>query len=245
MNVRLELMESDTELIGIISTRGYDKGAVYGCDYLVAGRGNGNRLLLVRKNVQRAVSMSKQECSFFQRLELFFPSKDSAVTASSKWIWGDGSEETFALNKTEPVVSEIAKDEVEFYFEELYNNIEERGILLTPEDRIPQKVGEISVDSTELVIDINSIEKDIHDSITVVFNGEPIAEKYNLYKKPLRIRLQQVQPGISDIIVISESQGKKKLNLQIAVKQKELVKEFIVEPSFVRNVMLLLVQKQE
>ncbi len=246
MNVRLELMETDTEMIGVISTRGYDKGAVYGCDYLVSGRMNSDRLRLSRINVRRGVAMSKQDCGFFQRLELMFSKTDSvSFTASGRWVWEDGGEEVFAAKKTDTVVSETAKEEVETYVRELYANFEENGIILQPQERLSQKAGEIEADSSELVIDISSIEKNIHDSITVLLNSEPVAQNFSLSVKPLRIRLQQVQPGISDIIVFSESQSKQKLNLQIVVKQKELVKEFVVEPGFVRNVILLLVQKQE
>ncbi len=243
--MRLELMETDTDILGVLSTRGYNKGAVYGCDYIVAGRINGNRLNLIRKNVQRAVAMGKEDCVFFQSIELAFGGKDSALTATAKWFWADGENELFTITKTDSVVSESAKDEMDGYFQDLYNAIAEKGILLAPEDRLLQKAGELQVDSTELLIDIVAVEKDIHDSITVMLNGEPIAEKFSLYKKPLRIRLQQIQKGISDIIIISESQQKDKLKLQITIKQQAVEKVFTAEPGFVRNIIFLLVHKQE
>ncbi|RXK62417.1 hypothetical protein ESA94_05255 [Lacibacter luteus] len=245
MNVRLELMETDTELVGIISTRGYNKGTVYGCDYLVSGRMNQKGVRLIRKNVRRGVAMTTQDCSFFQRLELNFSNAGNDTLVNCKWIWANEEGDLFTAKKTDSAVSESAKEEVETYLEEVYTSIELAGIMLQPEERLYQKIAEIEVDSSELVIDISSVEKNINDSVTILLNDEPVAEAFSLYKKPLRIRVHKVQPGRSDIIVINQSQSKSKLSLQITVKQKELVKEYKIEPGFVRNIMLVLVQKQE
>jgi hypothetical protein len=54
MNVRIEVTEKENELVGVISTRGFENNTSYGCDYIVSGWVEKNKLILRRKNVQRA-----------------------------------------------------------------------------------------------------------------------------------------------------------------------------------------------
>ena len=55
MNVRVELMETDGEYIGIVYSRGFDQNTTYGCDFLVGGRIYDGKISLVRKQVMRLV----------------------------------------------------------------------------------------------------------------------------------------------------------------------------------------------
>ena len=49
---------------------------------------------------------------------------------------------------------------------------EEQNILLKPENRLYQKIGELEIDSNDILLEFTSIDKNIHDSITVLFNGD-------------------------------------------------------------------------
>lgn len=245
MNVRLELMNNGGEVIGVISIRGFDKNVAYGCDYLVSGSITDKQLKLVRKNLRRAVSMTKGDCNFFHYLELFTGKPDTSTTITGNWVWAEENRDSFSAKKTEDKISETAKDEINSYIREVYENIERNNVVLPVEERLNETIAELPADSTELTIDISSVDKDLHDSVTVLINGNPVKERIGLGKQALRIRLQHVEPRFTSIIVVSESVVKRRLKLNIAVKQNEQQKEWLAEPGFVRNVMLLLVQKQE
>lgn len=245
MNVRLELMNNGGEVIGVVSIRGFDKNVVYGCDYLVTGLVAGKQTKLIRKNLRRAVSMTQGDCNYFHYLELFTGKPDTTTTISGNWVWAEERWDSFSAKKTEDAISETAKDEISSYIKETYENIEQSNMVLPVDERLNETIAELPADSTELIIDINSVDKDVHDSVTVLINGNPVKERVGLGRQALRIRLQYVEPGFTSIIVVSESVVKRRLKLNIAVKQNEQQKEWMAEPGFVRNVMLLLVQKQE
>lgn len=235
MSVRVELMETDGEYIGIIYSRGFDKNTSFGCDYLVGGRMYDGKISLVRKEVMRGVAMSKTDCAFFEELYLTVSTNASGTQVNGRWYWRGDAFDSFSAVKTDSVISEFTKDEIGEYIQDLYKQFEEQNILLKPENRLYQKIGELEIDSNDILLEFTSIDKNIHDSITVLFNGDVIANEHDLSKRPLRIRLKELTPGVNDIIVISQSIAQNKLNIRLNVKQQQLVKEYTVEPGFIRN----------
>lgn len=241
----MELMQTESQILGVITTRGFEKKTVYGCDYLVAGNLYDKKLRLTRTSVRRGVAMSTTECGFFTQLELQLNKTDTATTITVAWIWGDEERDVFTAVKTDPEVSASAKDEIYAYVEELYSSFELMNLFIEPAARLSQNITEFTADSTELLLDFYSVEKSIHDSISVFLNGDPISSNYHLFQKPLRIRLQQIDTGMNEIVVISESVGKPTLQLRFILSQGTLTKEFILAPGFVRNVVVWINRKQD
>lgn len=244
MNVRVELMETDGEYIGVVYSRGFDKNTSFGCDYLIGGRIYDGKISLIRKDVRRGVAMSKTECAFFEELFLTLPKNKSETTLTGKWYWRNEEFDSFTATKTDSVVSELAKEEVDIYIKDLYDTFERRNILLKPENRLYQKAAELEIDGTDILLEFSSIEKSQHDSISVLFNGDLVANDHDLIKRPLRIRLKEPIPGVNDIVVISQSIAQNKLKIKVLVKQHENVYEYILEPGYIRNSLLLLKRKE-
>jgi hypothetical protein len=244
MNVRVELMETDGEYIGVVYSRGFDKNTSFGCDYLVGGRVYDGKISLIRKEVLRGVAMSKTECAFFEQLYLTLPNNDAETILTGRWYWGNDDFDIFSASKTDSVISETTKDEIDNYIRDLYDTFEKRNVLLNPENRLYQKAGELEVDSSDILLEFSSITANIHDSIIVLFNGEEVASSNNLTKRPLRIRLTKTAPGLNDIIVISQSIAQNKLKIRLLVKQQQQTQEYVLEPGFIRNSLLLLKRKE-
>lgn len=245
MNVRVELMETDGEYIGIVYSRGYDQNTSFGCDYLVGGRMYDGKISLVRKEVMRAVAMPKTDCAFFEELYLTVAKNDTGKQVKGKWYWRSKEFDFFSASKTDSVISELTRDDIGDYIQDLYKQFEERNILLKPESRLYQKAGELEVDSSDILLEFTSIEGNIHDSIIVLFNGEKVAISNSLAKRPLRIRITQLAPGVNDIIVISQSIAQNKLKIRLLLKQGEFINEYTLEPGYIRNSLLLLKRKQK
>ena len=244
MNVRVELMETDGEYIGIVSSRGFDQNTSFGCDYLVSGRLYNGQISLVRKEVMRGVAMQEIDCAFFEELYLTVPKNDPGKQVKGKWYWRSEEFDFFSASKTDSVISELTKDEIVYYIRELYDQFEKDNVVLKPESRLFQKAGELEVDSSDILLEFTSIEGNIHDSIIVLFNGEEVAISNSLAKRPLRIRLKETAPGLNDIIVISQSIAQNKLKIRLQVKQQQQTQEFTLEPGFVSNSLLLLKRKE-
>lgn len=244
MNVRVELMETDGEYIGVIYSRGFDRNTSFGCDYVVGGRVYDGKISLVRKEVMRGVAMSKTECAFFEELYLTLPKNNSEKTLSGKWYWRNDEFDSFTASKTDSVVSELAKEEVDTYIRDLYDKFEKTNVVLNPEYRLYQKAVELEVDNTDILLEFSSVDKSRHDSISVMFNGEFISTDHDLSKRPLRVRLKELAPGTNDIIVISQSIAQNKLQIRLLLKQGEITNEYMLEPGFIRNSLLLLKRKQ-
>lgn len=245
MSVRVELMETDGEYIGILYSRGFDQNTSFGCDYLISGRVNNGKINLVKKEVMRGVVMSKTECAFFESLYLTVPANDTVKQVKGKWYWRSEEFDFFSASKTDSVISELTRDEIVNYIQELFDQYEKNNVVLKPESRLYQKVGEFEVDSSEVLLEFASIEGNIHDSIIVLFNGEEVAISNSLAKRPLRIRIKETAPGLNDIIVISQSFAQNKLKIRLQVKQQQHTQEYTLEPGFIRNSVLLLNRKEK
>ncbi len=244
MSVRVELMETDGEYIGVVYSRGFDRNTSFGCDYIVGGRMYDGKISLTRKEVMRGVTMSKTECAFFEELYLTVPTNNAGSPINGKWYWRSEEFDSFSASKTDSVISDFGKDEIENYIQGLYAQFEQKNILLDPENRLYQKIDELEIDSSDIVLEFSSIDKNIHDSISVLFNGDIVSSEHDLSKKPLRIRLKQPVLGMNDIIVISQSIAQNKLRIRLQVKQQQVLRDYILEPGFIRNSLLLLNRKQ-
>jgi len=244
MSVRLELMETDGEYIGIVYSRGFDKNTSFGCDYVVGGRIYDGKISLTSKDIRRGVAMSKTDCAFFYELYLNIPKNNAEKTLTGRWCWRNEECDAFTASKTDTVVSELGQDEIDNYIQELYKQFEERNIMLKPESRLYQKVSELEVDGSDILLEFSSVDKTTHDSISVLFNGELIANDHDLSKRPLKVRLKELPAGLNDIIIISQSIAQNKLKIRLLLKQGEFINEYTLEPGYIRNSLLLLKRKQ-
>jgi len=244
MSVRVELMETDGEYIGIVYSRGFDKNTSFGCDYLVGGRMYDGKISLTRKEVMRGVAMSKTDCAFFEELYLTVTKTSSPAQASGRWYWRGDAFDSFSAVKTDSVISEFTKDEIGDYINELYNQFEVNNVFLKPENRLHQKVAQLEIDASDVVLEFTSPDKNKHDSIAVFFNGDMIANQHDLSQRPLKVRLKELPAGLNDIIVISQSVAQNKLRIRLLLKQGGITNEYLLEPGFIRNSLLLLKRKE-
>ena len=244
MSVRLELLENDGNYVGVAYTRGFYKNESYGCDYVLSGRMYNGEISLVKKDVRLAVNMLKSECEIFEALYIVFSAKNNGAQLRAKWFWGNGAFDSFVAVKTDSVVSETAKDEIDSYVKDLYKQFEENNVILEPEDRLHRKVAALEVDSSDIMLSFSSINKNLHDSITVMYNGNIIAQARSLSKQPLVIHLKKPESGINDLVVISNSVVQNKLSLRLLVKQQQKEYTYTIEPGFTQNSLLLLNRKQ-
>ncbi len=241
----MELIENEGGFVGVINTRGFEKNTVFGCDFIVTGSDNGEKLSLKKRNVRRGVNMSSDDCEWFQELDLRVQKTNSGEQLKGLWVWISNEADQLSLVRSQDSVSEITKDEITAYVEETYRMYEENNVLLPIIDRLNHKAGELAVDSGDIVLDFSIDSTTLHDSITVVFNGQVISEFHDFKRSPLRIRLKELTPGNNDIIVISQSVAQNKLTLQLVVKHGGMSHQFSLTPGFTRNELLFLYRKQE
>ena len=245
MNVRMELMENEGGFIGVINTRGFEKNTVYGCDYIVIGSVNGEKLSLKKRNVRRGVNMSSDDCGWFQELDLRVQKTNNGEQLKGYWVWISEEADQLTVVKSQDSVSEVTKDEITAYVEETYRMYEENNVLLPIIDRLNHKAGELNTDSGDIVLDFSIDSLSVHDSIAVVFNGLIISQLHDFKKAPLRIRLKELAPGSNDVMVISQSVVQNKITLQLVVKYGDKLQQYSLYPGFARNEVLFLYRKQE
>jgi hypothetical protein len=245
LNVRIELMEQDGVFVGIINTRGFDKNTAYGCDYVVTGNLQGTRVQLKRKSVRRGISMSDQECLWFREADLRIQKTNNGEQVSGNWIWMNDQADAFTATKSQDSVSEVTKDEIADYVEDTYLLYEQNNVLLPAGDRLNKTVATISIDSSDLVLDFSSLSPSVHDSITILFNGEPISHLHDLNKAPLRIRLKALPYGRNELILVSQSVAQNKLKILLELKHQGKSQQFTLQPGFTRNEVLFFNRKQE
>ncbi len=244
MRIRMEIVEKDSSYFGILYSRGVDKSTVYGCDYFIAGSLQKNEIVFKRQKVQRAVAMNEYACSMFQLLELGYRKKDSAETLQGKWVWRGDREDIINCTKVSDAISDMAQDEISGYVKDLYEEYESSGILLAVEDRLPKKILELPVDSTDVIVEFSTIDSSTHDSISVYINGNFIAEVHDLARKPLRLRLKELGPGTNDLLVVSASRVQPKLNIQMEIIYQGELNVYTIQPGFVSSSLVLFNRKE-
>lgn len=244
LNVRLELMQEDSSLFGLLYTRGLEKNTVFGCDYFVTGFRAHNRFHFKWQKVQRSVAMNETDCQTFESLKLNFKQKDSVRKLDGFWTWQSGQEDFVSWNKVSDSISDMATDEISVYVNNLYELFEKSGMKLPVNERLPKKVFNMDVDSSEVIIEFSTIDSSKYDSIAVYFNGNRIAESQSLLRKTLRVRLQSMPSGVNDMMVVSQSE-QLKVNVQVKVLYKGESSFITIQPGISINSLLLFTRKPE
>lgn len=245
LNVRLELMQEDSSLFGLLYTRGLEKNTIFGCDYFVTGFRVKNTFHFKWQKVQRSVAMKETDCQTFDRLKLNFKQKDSVRKLDGFWIWQSGQEDFVSWNKVSDSISDMATDEISVYVNNLYELFEKSGMMLPVNERLPKKVFDMEVDSSEVIVEFSTIDSSKYDSIAVFFNGNKIAESQFLLRKTLRVRLQSIPTGVNDMMVVSQSAEQFKVNVQVKVLYKGELRFITIQPGISINSLLLFTRKQE
>ncbi len=245
MKIRMEIVErDDAGFFGILYSRGIEKNTIYGCDYFISGIKEGNTVSFKWQKVQRAVAMEEYECRMFELLKLGYREKDSVQTLQGSWVWKDDREDAISFTKVSDAISDMAQDEIDVYVRNVYEQYEASGILLAVEDRLPKKIIELPVDSTDVIVEFSTIDSVKHDSISVYFNGKVIAELHDLLKKPLRLRLKGMAAGANDLLVVSESIVERKLTIQMKIIYRGELNAYTIQPGFTGNSLVVFNRKE-
>lgn len=245
MKIRMEIAERDSSnYFGILYSRGIEKNTIYGCDYFISGTRERNTVNFKWQKVQRAVAMDKYECRMFNRLQLSYRKKDSAEVLAGKWVWEEGRRDDISFTKVSDAISDMAQDEISGYIKDLYEEYESSGVLLAVEDRLPKKILELPIDSTDVIVEFSTIDSSMHDSISVYINGNFIAEVHNLARKPLRLRLKELGPGTNDLLIVSASRVQPKLNIQMEIIYRGELNAYTIQPGFTSSSLVLFNRKE-
>ncbi len=238
-------MQEDSSLFGLLYTRGLEKNTIFGCDYFVTGFKADNRYHFKWQKVQRSVAMTEKDCQTFAQLKLNFKQKDSVTKLDGFWIWQSGQEDFVSWNKVSDSISDMATDEISVYVNNLYELFEKSGMMLPVNERLPKKVFDMEVDSSEVIVEFSTIDSSKYDSIAVFFNGNKIAESQSLLRKTLRVRLQSIPTGVNDMMVVSQSTEQFKVNVQVKVLYKGELSFITIHPGISINSLLLFTRNQE
>lgn len=245
MKIRMEIVERDSSnYFGILYSRGIDRNTIYGCDYFISGTRERNTVNFKWQKVQRAVAMNEYECRLFHLLKLGYRKKDSVQTLQGSWVWQNEREDVISCTKVSDAVSDMAQDEISGYIKDLYEEYESSGILLAVQDRLPKKVLELPVDSTDVIVEFTTIDSLKHDSISVYFNDNVITEFHDLLKKPLRLRLKGMAIGTNDLLVVNESLVQPKLTIQMKIIYRGELNAYTIQPGFASNSLILFNRKE-
>jgi len=244
MKVRMEIVERDSSYFGSLCSRGVDKGTVYGCDYFIIGSRQKNKVVFKWQKVQRAVAMNEYDCRLFRMLEVAYKKHDSVQSLQGSWVWEGSRKDMISCTKVSDVISDMAADEIAVYVNDLYAQYEDAGIALPVEDRFIKKAFEQEVDSSDVIIEISSIDSGKHDSVSVMFNGNPISEIKSLELKALRFRLKELPVGVNDLLLVSESKEQSKLNIRVKIIHQGQVNIFDIQPGFTASALVLLNRKE-
>jgi len=246
MSIRMELVQQDSNhIFGLLYIRGLEKNTIYGCDYFVTGFYEFGKLNFKWQNVQRSIAMKETDCKTFERIIVGFKEKNSKQTIEGSWVWENGNTDFISCVKVEDAISDMANDEITNYMKEVSDQYETMGILLSVKERFMKKVFNLQVDSSDIVVEFSVIESGNHDSISVYFNGNPIAELQDLKQKPLRIRLKDLLYGLNDLIIVSESVSQSKLNIRMKIIYEGEVNLMTIRPGFANNAHVQIIRKQE
>lgn len=227
INVRIEVTQKDEKFIGFVSTRGFEKNTAYGCDYVVYGLADRNKLRLKITNVRRGVAVKITDCSSLDWVELSLKENDTSNISKSRWCWIDSSINTFTATKTATEVSELAKEEMKSvkYSSELsrdYVSDEKRMY-----SRFSGNLGVKWVENKELSIVVTPVDKNTKARITVTVNDNIVADYFDLSKSVLVIKLTDI-PEICKIEFINNSDKKYKLEMNVLISQEEMKEELNV-----------------
>lgn len=230
MNVRIEIIQQGYSVSGMISTRGFQKNTTYGCDYIVHGWFEENRLVLGLENVQRAVAITQKDCASFKQVELALNSKDSTI-AKGYWFWIEDSKEVFVLKKMATEISEIARDEVD-------------PIISRRFGAETKKIDQLRVDYRTIVITVSSAAKEQGAPLCVRLNGKALATNFNLAKGALVIKLEDIE-AINRVVFLNNSGNGEQLDVKITFQQGKKKKVWVTSIDALGDVLLELTYKKD
>lgn len=138
----------------MLYTRGVDKSTAYGCDSIISGNLNSNKIEFRNVHIQRAVAMSSTDCGQMATIRFNIDSKDSLKQLRGNWFWLNGESVVLNCTKVADSISDIAVDEIENYHTKIYQLYEATGIMLNAEDMLPLQIFEAEADSSGLVVEI-------------------------------------------------------------------------------------------
>ncbi len=242
MNVRIEVMQKEKELVGVISTRGFENNTAYGCDYIVAGQIVKNKLVLYRTSVQRGILM--HDCASFSIIELTLDKTDTATAAKAQWFWTNDSKETFGLKKTAIEISEIAKEEIDEEERKRISRKEKREKVKQIHFSETTTIDKLWVNSKVIVITVSSVEKDPKATLSAFVNGKIVALNSNLAKNVLVIRIEDVAL-INRVVFLNNSATGEQLDIKVTFQQGKKTKEWITSIEARGNALLLLTHKND
>ncbi|HEX4958852.1 MAG TPA: hypothetical protein VFV46_11790 [Lacibacter sp.] len=240
LSLRLELVNEGMQCIGVLYTRGADKGSVFGCDYIVAGIYLNNLFDLKQVKVIRSVAIRSTECDQFEKIAVSTPAPDSFRNVSGRWVWKSGESIELKLVKMDETISDQSIDEFTTYREELFKTYEEKSVVLLPAERWGQMIFQTEVDSTDLVVDIAGTEAGSSDSIQVFLNGDAVTNSYPLASGQLRLRIKAMSKGANELTVVNTSAITSKLFFSIGFTQHGKTKTSGGEATFARNAVFVL-----
>jgi hypothetical protein len=228
INVRIEITQKGDRLHGVVTTRGFKKNTAYGCDYIVSGWVEGTALVLGVNNVQRGVAMTKADCGSFKRIELYPTKSDSSSMAKLHWFWVDNSKKKLVVKKTEPAISETAREEMK----NLNRKPDPPSYILLKNEHMPgqllnKSLGTYSVANKEVTIVVSCLQTNPKATMTVTMNESTVSDNFNFSEKVLVIRVADLQ-RINKIDFINNSDRRFKLDVKISFQQEEDKKDWIV-----------------
>lgn len=245
LNLRLELIKQESSYFGLLYSRGSDKGVVFGCDFFVSGNIQSGNLVLNRQKVQRAVTMSKSECSLMDYLNFAVNKNESASDLHGTWIWQDGNFNLVNLTKVDSSISVSAADEINEYLKQLYEAYETSGIMLPPESRLLKNMYADTVENNPMAVQISTLDSSIHDSVSVYVNEDRIISSQKLLPKPVRLRFDSIQPGDFEVIIVNESLQKSRIKVNVRIIQSGKVKETTLTATYTINPLILFTRKED
>jgi hypothetical protein len=231
INVRIEIIQEGNWVWGAISTRGFEKNTAYGCDYIVHGWFEKNSLTLGLENVQRAIAITKKDCTSFNQIELSLNSKDSVNTAKGRWFWIDDSKEVFVLKKTATEISEIARAEIDEMIKRTSG----------PETK---KIDQLKLNGRSVSITVRPVVKDPKAPLCAWINGNVLVKDFNLAKNGLVIKLDDIAP-VNRLVFLNNSTTGERLDVKITFQQGRKKKEWITSIDPLGEVLLVLTYKKE
>ena len=237
LNLRLELIQSENTVYGVLYSRGAEKGTVFGCDYFMQGTIRSNRVQLTIAAVQRSVALSKEDCYALEQVVLQW--KDS-TTAAGEWIWVEESSKLFTVTKTSPDISFSAEEEIITYFQQKTALYDSLGVIVPPFERLRIFDRKLLVSEASVVLEIGSGEAQAGDSVSMYMNDNQVVTPRNVSLSPLRIRLNLPDTGEVELMFVNESKIRPVARIRVAVTSNGKRELYNLELTGTKNLYWLL-----
>lgn len=242
LNLRLELVQSQKMVYGVLYSRGAEKGNVFGCDYFVQGITRNNQVQLKIASVQRSIDLTKDDCYALDYVALQW--KDS-ITAAGEWVWVEEQSKLFSLTKTSPDISFSAEEEIVNFFQRKTALYDSLGVIMPPFERLRIFDRKLVVNESSVVLEIGSGEALSGDSVSMYMNDNQVVTPRNISLSPLRIRLNLPDTGEVELMFVNESKIRPVARIRVAVTANGKKELFHLELTGTKNLYWLLEFKKE